>query len=96
MKIRTFLALKLPKFVIEKLSAYAERFSGYEKLQQIRWLPKENYHLTLTFLGNIEEDLISNLQHDLEQNLSYTKAIFLAFQKSLHFHYLVLQRLLQP
>ena len=86
MKIRTFLALKIPRIVIEKLSAYAELLSGYDKLQQIRWLPKENYHLTLTFLGNIEEDLISNLQHNLQQNLCYTKAVFFRFSEFMCLH----------
>ena len=85
MKIRTFLALKLPKIVIEKLSAYAELLSGYDKLQQIRWLPKENYHLTLVFLGDIEDDLISNLQHNLEQNLNSTKAVFFRFSEIIPF-----------
>ena len=62
MKIRTFLALELPQTVRNKLSAHTELISSYDKLQQIRWLPKENYHLTLAFLGNVDYDLISGLQ----------------------------------
>ena len=75
MKIRTFLALELPQTVRKKLSAHAEMISGHDKLQQIRWLPKENYHLTLAFMGNIEYVLINSLQLKLEQNLSYNKAV---------------------
>ena len=75
MKIRTFLALDLPQTVRNKLSAYAELISGHDKLQQIRWLPKENYHLTLAFLGNVELVLINSLQLKLEKNLSFIKAI---------------------
>jgi len=75
MKIRTFLALELPQTVRNKLSAHAELISGHDKLQQIRWIPKQNYHLTLAFLGNVEYVLISSLQLKLEQNLSSNKAI---------------------
>ena len=62
MKIRTFLALELTQTVRNKLFVHAELISGNEKLQQIRWLPKENYHLTLAFLGNVEHVLISSLK----------------------------------
>ena len=75
MKIRTFLAFELPQTVRNKLSVHAELISGHYKLQQIRWLAKENYHLTLAFLGNMEYVLISNLQLKLEQNLSFIKAV---------------------
>ena len=75
MKIRTFLALELTQTVRKKLSAHSELISGHYNMQQIRWLPKENYHLTLAFLGNVEYNLISSLQLKLEQNLSSNKAV---------------------
>ena len=81
MKIRTFLALELPQTVRNKLSAHTELISGRDKLQQIRWLPKENYHLTLAFLGNVEYVLISSLQLKLEQNLSFIKAVPFRFSE---------------
>ena len=81
MRIRIFLALELPQAVRNKLSAYAELISGHDKLQQIRWLPKENYHLTLAFLGNVEYVLINSLQLKLEQNLSYNKAVAFRFSE---------------
>ena len=81
MKIRTFLALELPQTVRNKLSAHAELISGHDKLQQIRWLPKENYHLTLSFLGNVEYVLISSLQLKLEQNLSYNISVPFRFSE---------------
>ena len=81
MKIRTFLSLELPQNVRNKLSAHAELISGNDKLQQIRWLPKENYHLTLAFLGNVDYVLISSLQLKLEQNLSFIKAVPFRFSE---------------
>ena len=81
MKIRTFLALELPQTVRNKLSAHTELISGHDKLQQIRWLPKENYHMTLAFFGNVDYVLISSLQLKLEQNLSSNKAVPFRFSE---------------
>ena len=81
MKIRIFLSLELPQTVRNKLSAYAELISGHDKLQHIRWLPKENYHLTLAFLGNVEYVLIGSLQQKLIQNLSFIKAVTYRFSE---------------
>ena len=81
MKIRTFLALEFPQTVRNKLYAHAELISGHDKLKHIRWLPKENYHLTLAFLGNMEYVLISSLQLKLEQNLSFIKAVPFRFSE---------------
>ena len=81
MKIRTFLALELSQNVSNKLSSHAEMISVNDNLQQVRWLSKENYHLTLTFLGNVEYSLISSLQLRLEQNLSLNKAVHFRFSE---------------
>ena len=81
MKIWTFFSLELPQTVRKKLSAHAELISGHDKLQHIHWLPKENYHLTLTFLGNVDYVLISSLQLQLEQNLSFNKAVPFRFSE---------------
>ena len=81
MKIRTFLSLELPQTVRNKLYVHAELISGNDNLQQIRWLLKENYHLTLAFLGNVEYVLISSLQLKLEQNLSSKKTVPFRFSE---------------
>ena len=81
MIIRTFLSLELAQTVKNKLSAHAELISGLDKLQQIRWLPKENYHLSLAFLGNVDYVLISSLQLKLEQNLNSNKVIPFRFSE---------------
>jgi len=81
MKIRAFLALELPQTVRNNLSSHAELISGNGKLQQIRWLSKENYHMTLAFLGNVEYVFISNLQLKLEQILNYKQAVPFRFSE---------------
>ena len=79
MKIRIFLALELSQTVRNKLFAHSELISGHDKLQQIRWLQKENYHLTLAFLGKVDYVLISSLYLKLEQILSSKQAVPVKF-----------------
>ena len=80
-KMRTFLSLELSKSVRNKLSAHAEMISRYDNLQQIRWIPDENYHLTLAFLGDVEYVLMSSLKLELEKILSYKKSVPFRFSE---------------
>ena len=73
MKIRSFISLDLPLSLRHELSGYAKLIAGQDKHQKIRWLPPENYHLTLVFLGEIESVKISALQLALERKLESTK-----------------------
>ena len=69
MKIRSFISMDLPLSLRHELSGYAKLIAGQDKHQKIRWLPPENYHLTLVFLGEIESAILSGLQFALEQKL---------------------------
>ena len=84
MKFRIFLALELSQTVRNKLSAHAELISANDKLQQVRWLQKENFHLTLSFLGNVENVLISSLQLKLEQILNSKQAVPFRFSEIIY------------
>ena len=75
MKIRSFISLDLPLSLRHELSGHAKLIAGQDKRQKIRWLPPENYHLTLVFLGEIESVKISALQLTLERKLESTKAV---------------------
>ena len=75
MKIRSFISLDLPLSLKHELSGHAKLIAGQDKRQKIRWLPPENYHLTLVFLGDVESVKISALQLALERKLESTKAV---------------------
>ena len=75
MKIRTFIALELPQSLKHELSGLARLLAGQGQRQHIRWLPSENYHLTLAFLGEVEEHILSSLQFALERKLESLKAV---------------------
>jgi len=75
MKIRSFISLDLPLSLRHELSGHARLIAGQDKRQKIRWMPPENYHLTLVFLGEIESAILSGLQFALERKLESTKAV---------------------
>ena len=77
MKIRSFISLDLPLSLKHELSGYAKLIAGQDKRQKIRWLPPENYHLTLIFLGEIESAILSGLQFALEQKLEAAESVSL-------------------
>ena len=75
MKIRSFISLDLPLSLRHELSGHAKLIAGQDKRQKIRWLPPENYHLTLVFLGEVESTILSGLQFELEQKLEAAESV---------------------
>lgn len=67
--------MDLPLSLRHELSGHAKLIAGQDKRQKIRWLPPENYHLTLVFLGEIESAILSGLQFALEQKLEAAESV---------------------
>jgi 2'-5' RNA ligase len=58
---RTFIALDLPETIAEKLHEIASGIAG------VAWVPAHQYHLTLRFLGDIDEAAFENVRHALQE-----------------------------
>ncbi|HDI78196.1 MAG TPA: RNA 2',3'-cyclic phosphodiesterase [Desulfobacteraceae bacterium] len=63
MDIRSFLAFELPEFVKEELSGLIRSFN--RGISKVRWVKRENMHLTVLFLGNISEETIPAMAQDI-------------------------------
>jgi len=59
--IRSFFALSLPEVSVTSLNRAAKRCQALLAAESLRWLPLQNYHVTLAFLGNISQDDLPRL-----------------------------------
>lgn len=66
--IRAFLAVDLESQVLERISQASD--SLHERIPSIRWVPKQNLHLTVKFLGNIKETQVTDITDALNRNLA--------------------------
>jgi len=63
---RFFLAIELP---LEMRKVFFEWQENYRDLKGARWTAEENLHITLAFLGNVEESRMQQLIHELSSEL---------------------------
>ena len=75
MKIRSFISLDFPLSLRHELSRHPKNIAGQDKRQKIRWLPPENYHLTLVFSGDVESTILYGLQFALELKLEASESV---------------------
>lgn len=68
--IRSFAALRLAKEARDELALCASGLKSLDKKEEIRWMPSDNYHLTLCFFGDIEPERIDLLKSDLAGRLA--------------------------
>jgi len=66
---RTFFAIALPEETLQQLSLCIDKLKKDKKFSGIRWIPIENLHITLRFLGNITEEQSSFLIEKARQGL---------------------------
>ncbi|MGE4289352.1 MAG: RNA 2',3'-cyclic phosphodiesterase [Salinivirgaceae bacterium] len=75
---RLFLAFELPHYFKEELIAFKSLVSLNGP---IRWVPIENLHVTLFFIGNFHELLLDKLKDELNQVLIKHHMFELEFDK---------------
>jgi 2'-5' RNA ligase len=63
-EMRTFIALEVPENIQKEVFSLKENISSH--YAKIRWVKKENIHITLAFLGEIVEDVIEQVKERLQ------------------------------
>lgn len=68
--IRLFVALKIPDDVLSNI--LEECYKAAENPYRFRWETKEKIHLTLKFIGEVDESLVEKISEELEFVRSYS------------------------
>ena len=66
--MRVFVGVPVGAAVAERISAVRNEFGG----EAVRWVPAENLHLTLKFLGDVEEAQVVSIRSALRKALAGT------------------------
>ncbi|QGT99640.1 2'-5' RNA ligase [Candidatus Syntrophocurvum alkaliphilum] len=61
--MRTFISIPIPKTVKDYVSKVKTELNTVEP--DVKWVEYENYHLTVKFLGNINENQLKEIKHNL-------------------------------
>jgi RNA 2',3'-cyclic 3'-phosphodiesterase len=77
-KIRAFLALNASEKAQSEISEIKNMLS--EIRSDVKWEPKDKFHITLKFLGDVEENLLKNLTEDLRYELNNFGQFELAYK----------------
>lgn len=67
MKIRTFIAIDLPDDVREKIFKIEKRLMKIDT--GVKWEAREKFHVTLKFLGDVNEEAVGSIEDVLKQAL---------------------------
>ncbi len=65
--LRVFIALPLE----EKIEEIEEILQDMRRIEGVKWVKKENFHITLRFLGNVEEEKVKDISQCLGKVLPY-------------------------
>ena len=60
--IRVFVALSLSEEIMERLKMRSQSLQDQFSALNIRWVPYENYHITLVFIGNVPIDELDRIE----------------------------------
>lgn len=78
MGIRSFLAFELPVAIREQIRAISKELK--KTALPVRWVTIDNIHLTILFLGSVDEDILS----DVEEKVNMVVKGFSAFKTKLN------------
>jgi len=84
MRHRVFIAINLPNNIKEKIRVEIEELRPYFKLVPIRFLPPENWHITVSFLGYQDDVALDIIMKVIERVVRRSELITIKFERLLY------------
>src|SRR3989344_7838374 len=78
MKKRLFISIPLPDDLEENLAGAMEKV----QIPGVKWTRHENLHITLHFIGYVEEDITHALEEELERVIASVEPVELKFERA--------------
>ena len=75
MSRRLFVAISLNEDMRQQISAVRQKVNG------VRWIDPDNYHLTVCFIGNVEENALADIKIALQEISAEQVSFNLEFDK---------------
>lgn len=63
--MRVFIAIEIPEDIKEELAHLIESLK--DKISNVKWVERENFHITLRFIGEVSEDRIPVLERIIDE-----------------------------
>ena len=79
MKHRLFVGIPIPKIFYPAFSQLREN----NNVEDVRWVPDNTIHLTISFLGNVEEEYVTELRNEIEETVKSQNIFILNFDTRL-------------
>ena len=70
--MRCFFAISLPRPILDYLAGLSYEWQAQNQDIQLKWVEKENLHLTLQFLGDVELNRINEINKALREKIHFT------------------------
>jgi RNA 2',3'-cyclic 3'-phosphodiesterase len=77
--VRIFIAIPLNKKIKDDIYGWKKEIEKFF-IGKIKWVEYINLHITLNFLGSVDEDIISKIKTDLEKELKDVKLFDIKFK----------------
>ncbi|MGB9682507.1 MAG: RNA 2',3'-cyclic phosphodiesterase [bacterium] len=85
--MRLFIAIELPQDIKEGLMKMEDALKPH--IADIKWVEKENFHITLRFLGEIEEALLKDVEVSVEETANNCSSFDISLSKIGTFPYVI-------
>lgn len=71
--MRTFFAVNLPPNMLDKVDNISKFFMKETSTPALKWVEKDNLHLTIKFIGEVSESKVEQVKHTIVQSLQHHK-----------------------